>query len=151
MSSMDFSILDKVRLRYNIDIKSGDSGWSIKLMNIEEDVIWVSENDTFENCVASLKVFWDSSEEIHRLEDEIKANRLKRDMEEYDLQRKLEAAKNKLKYSDKISIPTMVVSKEYVSCDFCTYGKCPSCEYVVKSGMGGKDEECPNCCQKLIW
>ena len=81
MSSMDFSILDKVRLRYNIDIKSGDSGWSIKLMNIEEDVIWVSENDTFENSVASLKVFWDSREEIHRLEDEIKANRLKRDME----------------------------------------------------------------------
>ena len=151
MDNVDFNILDEARLRYDISVESESLGWTIKLMDRDGNLVLDSKNDTFRNVVMSLKVFLDSKEEIHRLEDEIKISKLKRDIEEYDLERKLEVSKNRLKYSDKVDVPTKVLSKEYVSCDFCTYGKCPTCGSSVSYGMGRSDEECPNCTQKLLW
>ena len=48
-------------------------------------------------------------------------------------------------------VPRRPINTQYVSCDFATYGKCPSCGGSVRVGMGGKDEKCSSCDQLLKW
>lgn len=47
-------------------------------------------------------------------------------------------------------VPRKPVNQSYASCDFATYGKCPSCGNVVMNGMGHTDKEC-KCGQLLKW
>lgn len=42
-------------------------------------------------------------------------------------------------------------NQNYASCDFTTYGKCPTCGGSVRDGMGGTDEKCRSCGQLLKW
>lgn len=48
-------------------------------------------------------------------------------------------------------VPRKPVNTHYASCDFATYGKCPTCGGSVRDGMGGKDEKCQSCGQLLKW
>lgn len=48
-------------------------------------------------------------------------------------------------------VPSKPVNQSYASCDFATYGKCPSCGERVMNGMGHTDEKCRNCGQLLKW
>ena len=48
-------------------------------------------------------------------------------------------------------VPLEPLNIEYVECDFTTYGKCPSCNGIVKDGIGGKDKKCQYCDQQLKW
>ena len=43
------------------------------------------------------------------------------------------------------------VNRKYISGDFTTYGFCPGCGAEVEDSIGGKDEVCPKCGQKLNW
>jgi hypothetical protein len=48
-------------------------------------------------------------------------------------------------------VPRKPTNQQYASCDFATYGKCPSCGKSVRDGIGGKDEKCNGCGQLLKW
>ena len=55
-------------------------------------------------------------------------------------------------YSELVKfIPRIPLQEQYVSCDFATYGKCPSCMETVTNGIGGKDVKCRHCGQLLKW
>lgn len=47
-------------------------------------------------------------------------------------------------------VPRKPVHQSYVSCDFATHGKCPSCGENVRDGMGRTDKKC-RCGQLLKW
>lgn len=54
-------------------------------------------------------------------------------------------------YSELVKfIPRTPLNKNYVSCDFATYGKCPNCGKQVQDGIGHTDKQCP-CGQVLKW
>ena len=54
-------------------------------------------------------------------------------------------------YDDLVKyVPRYPKSTEYVSCNFATYGKCPSCGGTVQNGIGFKQEKC-KCGQRLKW
>ena len=48
-------------------------------------------------------------------------------------------------------VPRKPLYQLYMSCDFATYGDCPSCGKTVTDGIGGKDEKCRHCGQVLKW
>lgn len=56
------------------------------------------------------------------------------------------------KYNELVKfVPRKPIHQVYVSCDFATYGECPSCGKTVADGMGHKDEKCKHCGQLLKW
>ena len=55
-------------------------------------------------------------------------------------------------YSELVKFVTRSpINKQYASCDFTTYGKCPNCGGSVQNGIGCKDEKCRSCGQLLKW
>ena len=48
-------------------------------------------------------------------------------------------------------VPRKPTNQQYASCDFATYGKCPSCGRSVRDGIGGRDDKCRDCGQLLKW
>ena len=54
-------------------------------------------------------------------------------------------------YSELIKyVPRVPLHKQYASCDFATYAKCPNCNEVVQNGIGFKQEQC-KCGQRIEW
>ena len=47
-------------------------------------------------------------------------------------------------------VPLKPIGQQYASCDFTTYGKCPTCGKTVQDGMGFRQEKC-SCGQRLKW
>lgn len=47
-------------------------------------------------------------------------------------------------------VPRVPVDKQYSSCNFTTYAKCPNCKHTVQDGIGFKQEKC-ECGQMLDW
>lgn len=47
-------------------------------------------------------------------------------------------------------VPRKPLQQQYISCNFETQGKCPSCQAWVANGIGGKIEKC-KCGQILDW
>lgn len=55
-------------------------------------------------------------------------------------------------YSELIKyIPLEPKNIQHASCDFTTYGKCPSCGDRVQDGIGFTEEKCSKCGQLLKW
>ena len=48
-------------------------------------------------------------------------------------------------------VPRKPIDTQYASCDFATYGKCPSCGRGVQNGIGFAEEKCRKCGQLLKW
>lgn len=48
-------------------------------------------------------------------------------------------------------VPRKPLYQKYISCDFATYGDCPSCGKIVSDGIGGTDKKCRHCGQVLKW
>lgn len=48
-------------------------------------------------------------------------------------------------------VPLEPKNTRYASCDFATYGECPSCGDRVQDGIGLTHEKCSNCGQLLNW
>ena len=48
-------------------------------------------------------------------------------------------------------VPKPVISRSYAPRDCTEYGKCPKCKAIVQSGIGGTDDACPKCGQRLKW
>ena len=48
-------------------------------------------------------------------------------------------------------VPLAPYDKQYISVDFATYGKCPSCREYVQDGIGLTHHQCPKCNQRLKW
>ena len=48
-------------------------------------------------------------------------------------------------------VPRKPIDTQYASCDFTTYGKCPSCGRSVQNGIGLTQEKCRDCGQLLKW
>ena len=43
------------------------------------------------------------------------------------------------------------INQSYASCDFATYGRCPTCGELVQDGIGHTDKKCRHCGQLLKW
>lgn len=48
-------------------------------------------------------------------------------------------------------VPLRPKNTRYASCDFATYGECPSCGDRVQDGIGLTHEKCSKCGQLLKW
>ena len=48
-------------------------------------------------------------------------------------------------------VPIKPIDTQYASCDFTTYGKCPTCGKTVQNGIGLTEEKCKSCGQLLRW
>jgi hypothetical protein len=48
-------------------------------------------------------------------------------------------------------VPLEPKNTRYASCDFATYGECPSCGDRVQDGIGLTHEKCSKCGQLLKW
>lgn len=48
-------------------------------------------------------------------------------------------------------VPLRPINTRYASCDFATYGECPSCGNKVQDGIGLTHEKCNKCGQLLKW
>ena len=48
-------------------------------------------------------------------------------------------------------VPLKPQNKQYISCDFTTWAKCPNCNAKVYDSIGGTQTKCSECGQMLDW
>lgn len=80
--------------------------------------------------------------------DTLKTERVNYIIEHYSVQE----LENALEFINrKKETPQRPLNQKYISVNFETIGECPTCHALVSDVMGGSDERCKLCGQKLDW
>lgn len=109
----------------------------IERMNLTED-------DYVEYCAAKAREYINNPDNIEHFGKLIERQKVTdEELKEMGSEKTLEEL---LKF-----VPRKPLHMQYISVNFETQGRCPSCGGVVVDGMGGTDDKCGRCNQLLSW